>query len=75
MSFDLLAESRESRDLISLAIRCFSTRNNAATSETIKAMLGREVPPEEVVVADVTCREVYALQEMWESSSVSLWIE
>ncbi len=69
-SFDLLAESREARDRISLAVRCFSAKNNAQTAETLKAIMKKEEKPEEIVVADITYREIYALQEMWESMGV-----
>jgi len=64
--FDLVAESREKRDLISLAIRCFAAKNNVQTAETLRIIAEKEIKPEEVMVSDITYREVLALKDMWE---------
>jgi hypothetical protein len=64
--FDLVAESREKRDLISLSIRCFAAKNNAQTAETLRIIAEKEIKPEEVIVSDITYGEVLALKEMWE---------
>jgi len=65
-SFDLLAESRDKRDLISLAARCFSVKNSSAAVEILKNIVEKDIKPEDIVVSDITYREIYALQEMWE---------